>query len=120
MAIEDFFDHKCDIYHLSGTVQKRKYGLPDTQEYKYSTQPDIKNQPCHFSVKSGNVATVQKEPQRDLEASQKLTLPIGTDIRINDRIVDCATGCEYEAEVPRNIRGHHISAMIHRVHPKAI
>ena len=68
MAIEDFFDHKCDIYHLSGTVQKRKYGLPDTQEYKYSTQPDIKNQPCHFSVKSGNVATVQKEPQRDLEA----------------------------------------------------
>ncbi len=120
MAIEDFFDHKCDIYHLSGTVQKRKYGLPDTQEYKYSTQPDIKNQPCHFSVKSGNVATVQKEPQRDLEASQKLTLPIGTDIRINDRIVDCATGCEYEAEVPRNIRGHHISVMIHRVHPKAI
>ena len=120
MAIEDFFDHKCDIYHLSGTVKKRKYGLPDTQEYKYSTQPDIKNQPCHFSVKSGNVATVQKEPQRDLEASQKLTLPIGTDIRINDRIVDCATGCEYEAEVPRNIRGHHISVMIHRVHPKAI
>lgn len=120
MAIEDFFDHKCDIYHLSGTVQKRKYGLPDTQEYKYSTQPDIKNQPCHFSVKSGNVATVQKEPQRDLEASQKLTLPIGTDIRINDRIVDCATGCEYEAEVPRNIRGHHISVMVHRVHPKAI
>ncbi len=120
MAIEDFFDHKCDIYHLSGTVQKRKYGLPDTQEYKYSTQPDIKNQPCHFSVKSGNVATVQKEPQRDLEASQKLTLPIGTDIRINDRIVDCATGCEYEAEVPRNIRGHHILVMVHRVHPKAI
>lgn len=120
MAIEDFFDHKCDIYHLIGTVQKRGYGLPDNQEYKYSTQPDIKEQPCHFSVKSGNVTIIQKEPQRDLEGRQKLTLPIGTDIRINDRIVDCATGCEYEAEVPRNIRGHHISVMVHRVHPKAI
>ena len=50
----------------------------------------------------------------------KLTLPTGTDIKVNDKVIDCDTGYEYEAEVPRNIRGHHITVQIHRVHPKAI
>lgn len=120
MAIEDFFDHKCDIYHLTGSAQKRGYGLPDSRVYQYPEQPDISGQPCHFSVKSGNVAIIRQEPQKELDASHKLTLPNGTDIRVSDRIVDCDTGYEYEAEVPRNIRGHHIAVMVRRVHPKAI
>ncbi len=120
MAIEDFFDHKCDIYHLTGTAQKRGYGLPDSQVYQYPEHPDISGHPCHFGVKGGNTTIVQLEPQRNMDARRKLTLPIGTDVRVNDKIVDCGTGYEYEAEVPGNIRGHHIAVMVNRVHPKAI
>ena len=38
--------------------------------------PDIREQPCHFSVKSGTVSTVQREPQKELDARLKLTLPL--------------------------------------------
>ena len=55
-----------------------------------------------------------------MDARLKLTLPIDTDIRVNDKVVDCESGYEYEAEVPRNIRDHHIVVWIHRVHPKSV
>ena len=41
-------------------------------------------------------------------------MSIGTDIRINDKVVDCETGLEYTAERPRNIRDHHIFVYIKR------
>jgi hypothetical protein len=47
-----------------------------------------------------------------MDAKIKLTLPTGTDVRINDKIVDCSTGLEYTAEQPRDIRGHHIFVYI--------
>ena len=120
MALEDFFDHKCNIFHLHQTSNSRGYGLPASTEFSYPNVADIAEQPCHFSVKSSKLVIVRGEPQRDLDADLKLTLPKGTDIKVNDKIVDCDTGYEYEAEVPRNIRGHHITVQIHRVHPKAI
>lgn len=120
MAIEDLFDHKCNIFHLQSESGKRGYGLPDSRNFRYSDVPDISDQPCHFSVRNGTLVVVQGEPQKDLNASLKLSLPIGTDIRINDKIVDCDTGFEYEAEVPRSIRGHHIVVQVHRASPKAI
>lgn len=120
MAIEDFFDHICNIFHMKCISQKREYGLPDNKVFQYPEVPDIKQQSCHFSVKSGTASTIQREPQKELESNLKLTLPIGTDVRVNDKIVDCNTGYEYEAEVPRNIRGHHIAVWIHRVHPKSV
>ena len=49
-----------------------------------------------------------------MEAKTKLTLPIGTDVRINDKIVDCATRLEYTAEQPVNVRNHHIFVYIKR------
>jgi hypothetical protein len=42
-----------------------------------------------------------------MDAKIKLTLPAGTDVQLNDKIVDCATGLEYTAEQPVNVRGHH-------------
>jgi len=42
-----------------------------------------------------------------MDAKIKLTLPAGTDVRLNDKIVDCATGLEYTAEQPIDVRGHH-------------
>ena len=50
-----------------------------------------------------------------MDAKIKLTLPAGTDVRWNDKIIDCNTGFEYTAEQPRNIRGHHIFVYVKKI-----
>lgn len=114
MSLENLLDHKCDIYHLKKSKSTVGCGLPDTVSFDYGDVPDLKNVICHFGVESLNSSVEQKNPQNVLTERIKLTLPIGTDIRINDKVVDCETGLEYTAERPRNIRGHHIFVYIKR------
>lgn len=114
MAIEDLLDHKCNIYHLQKSEKSVGFGLPDSEEFGYSKDPDLKNVICHFGIESLDGKTEQKNPQNVLNEKIKLTLPIGTDIRINDMVVDCDTGYEYTAEKPRNIRNHHIFVYVKR------
>lgn len=116
MAIADFFDHRCDIYHVQAQSDSPGFGLPDSgAKYGYGNIPDISNLKCHFGVKSASITIIQTAPQNDMNARIKLTVPAGTDIRVNDKIIDLDTGYEYTAEIPRNIRGHHIFAYIKRV-----
>ena len=70
---------------------------------------------CHFGVKSGSITIVQTVPANMMDAKTKLTLPIGTGVRIHDKIVDLATGIEYTAEQPVNVRNHHIFVHIKKV-----
>lgn len=115
MAIGDFFDHKCDIYHITAHSDSPGYGLPDSgAKYSYGSTPDISDLSCHFGVKPSTITIIQKEPYNDSNARIKLTVPSGTDIRINDKVVDKDSGYEYTAEQPRNIRGHHIFVYIKR------
>lgn len=114
MSLENLLDHKCDIYHLKKSKSTVGYGLSDTVSFDYEDVPDLKNVTCHFGVESLNSSVEQKNPQNVLTERIKLTLSIGTDIRINDKVVDCETGLEYTAERPRNIRGHHIFVYIKR------
>ena len=114
MSLGNFLDHKCDIYHLKKFKSTVGYGLSDTVSFDYGDVPDLKNVICHFGVESLDSSVEQKNPQTILTERIKLTLPIGTDIRINDKVVDCETGLEYTAERPRNIRGHHIFVYIKR------
>lgn len=115
--IEDFFDHKCNIFHLTTTSSNPGYGLPagSLKNHNYGTKPDLANVMCHFGVKSSSITIVQGVPENDMDARIKLTLPTGTDIRLNDKIVSLVTGLEYTAEQPRNIRDHHIIVYIKRV-----
>lgn len=113
--IEDFFDHKCNIYHITGTDSELGYGLPTVKNFEYPARPDIEGQACHFGVKSSGIALVQTDPVRNLEGKTKLTLPAGTDIRINDLIEDVESGLKYIAEKPTNIRGHHMTVLIQRM-----
>lgn len=113
--IEDFFDHKCSIFHLKKGQASPGYGLPSSNTFEYADTPDIKELECHFGVKSANVTIIQQEPHNNMEARIKLTLPAGTDIRLNDKIVDCDTSFEYTAEQPVNIRNHHIYVYIKRI-----
>lgn len=114
MALENLLDHRCDIYHLKRLSKLMGFGLQDSVEFKYSEKPDEKNIPCHFGVESLEAGTEQKNPQNILTEKIKLTLPSGTDIRINDKIIDCVTGVEYTAEKPRNVRDHHVFVYIKR------
>lgn len=113
--IEDFFDHRCNIFHLIPKQDSPGYGLPDSDNFTYADTPDASDVPCHFGVRSSNITITQGEPQNDMDARIKLTVSTDTDIQVNDKIVDCDTLLEYTAEQPRNIRGHHKYAYIKRL-----
>lgn len=114
MSLEKLLDHRCDIYHLKESENPVGYGLPSSKSFAYHDKPDEKAVPCHFGIESLDAGTEQKNPQNILHEKIKLTLPFGTDIRINDKVVECGTGLEYTAEKPRNIRNHHIFVYIKR------
>ena len=50
-----------------------------------------------------------------MDSRIKLTLPLGTDVRLNDKIVDCDTGLEYTAEKPINVRNHHLFVYVKKI-----
>lgn len=107
MSLEKLLNHLCDIYHIQEGNSSPGFGLPSSPSFSYLPEPDIHEQQCHFGVRSQNVTITQTAPINIMDAKIKLTLPAGTDVRLNDKIVDCATGLEYTAEQPVDVRGHH-------------
>lgn len=114
MAFKDFLNHTCDIYHLRKMGFSPNPALKSQEIYGYDDTPDIENQACHFGVKNMSLSVNQKEPFNLLEGKIKLTFPIGTDVRVNDKIVERTTGLEFTAETPRNVQNHHIFTYIER------
>ncbi len=117
MAIEDFFDHKCDLYHVIKDSASPGYGLPGSPSHEYPDAPDLADVECHFTQggSGGTINTlVQNLPEHKYEDRIKLTLPIGTDVRVNDKVLDKRTGLFFIAEIPRNIRNHHIYVYVKR------
>ncbi len=115
MAWEDFFNHKCDIYHIVKSSDNVGYGVTDTEHFSYPAKPDHTDVDCHFMIRTGKAVIVQTEPANDYDARIKLALPAGTDIRINDKVVSKETGLTYIAELPRVIKhNHHIVVYVKR------
>lgn len=112
MALSDFFDHTCNIHHIQTNSTNLGYNIED-KEYYYSDTADIENIPCHFYVKTLE-QFIHSEPQPMVTGRMKLALPIDTDIRTNDKVVNNVTGLSYIAEVVHNIRGHHIMVYLFR------
>lgn len=115
MSLENLLNHFCDIYHNREDEATPGYGLPSSPSFSYPKEPDISGQTCHFGVKSANVTITQTTPANLMDAKIKLTLPIGTDVRRGDKIVDCGTKLEYTAEQPVNVRDHHLFVYLKRV-----
>lgn len=116
MAFEDLLDHKCAIYHLKEKKEGKDlgFGIKDT-EFSYDEVPDLTDIPCHFNVKNNGVGSIeQTEDANEYIVVGKLQLPIGTEVYVNDKIVDLGTGLVYTAEIPRNIRDHHIMVQVQR------
>ena len=118
MSLENLLNHTCDIYHIIETATSPGYGLPGSPSFSYPDEPDVKGVACHFGVHNTSINVNQTEPINLMDGKIKLTLPIGTDIRLNDRVVNCDTGFEYTAEQPLSIRGHHLTVIIQRKTPK--
>lgn len=114
MSLLNLLNHRCDIYHLVEGEASPGYGLAASPSFAYPAVPDVAGQLCHFGVRSQSSSVNQEEPANLLEAKIKLTLPSGVDVRLNDRIVDCASGLEYTTEQPVDVRGHHQFVYIKR------
>nr|DAE95969.1 MAG TPA: hypothetical protein [Caudoviricetes sp.] len=108
---ERLLNHKCDIYHITDVQTKDYgYGVVTNTESTYPSEPDLVNVSCHFQKESINV--VQSTPQQNIEARIKVDFPLGTDVRLNDKII--YKGLSYYAEVPSNVRNHHITVYCQR------
>jgi len=112
MAFEDLLDHRCAIYHMKQSEKDLGYNVK-TGSFDYSSEPDIPEVTCHFNVDdSGNIT--QTEEANEYIVVGKLQLPAGTEVRLNDKIVNLDTGISYFAEIPKNIRNHHIVVNVQR------
>lgn len=116
MALEDFFEHTCTLFHAQKGNSDLGYGISDQNSFLYPHEAEEKDKgiPCHFSLKTGTYHVAQGEPQNTYAARLKLSLPIGTDIRVNDKVISGVTGYAYIAEIPRSIRDHHIIVYVNR------
>jgi len=113
MSIEALFNHRCSIYHLQKIETSPGWGLAPSVSYSYPDTPDLSGVPCHFQV-NASTDMVQESPMNTYLYTGKLSLPQGTDIRVNDKIVNEENGLEFTAQEPQSIRGHHMIAMIQR------
>lgn len=109
----DFLNHKCDIYHMADDQVNAGYGIKAADTAKVPKELDLTDIPCHFYVGTTLNAS-QHEPYADIEGNTKLALPYGTDIRINDTVINKEDGTVYKASgVPRTVHGnHHIIVML--------
>ena len=107
MAWEDMLNHHCDIYHLQKESDVLGFGVTDDEHFVYPSKADLEDVECHFHVKEGRYIIMQNEPVNNYDARIKVSLPSGTDIRVNDKVVSKETGFSYIAELPRVIRNNH-------------
>lgn len=112
MSFEKLLNHKCAIYHMIKNEKNLGYGIK-AGDFCYPEEPDIPEIACHFNVRDTG-SMEQTENANEYLMTGKLNLPAGTDVRVNDKIVDLENGLEYRAEIPRNIRDHHMIVTIQR------
>ena len=114
---DDFMNHTCNIYHLENNPVNVGYGILASDVKAEKSKPDEIAVKCHFHIKSsvGSVAVIQNEPYSSVEGQIKLSLPIGTNIRMNDIVEDCRNGLKYRADAPMEVYGaHHIIVNLSR------
>lgn len=117
MAIEDFFRHRCTIYHKESAPKVAKYGLPSSEvTHTYPEEPSLMDIPCFFDLGNGTIngSILQNEPQSTYNGATEVSLPIGTVIRKGDKVVDMRFNLEYTAGFPEDIRGKYLSVPLFR------
>lgn len=108
-SFERLLNNKCDIYHYEKKSISKGYGLSSVED-GYPDIPNLANVKCHVHLETINVA--QSEPYQNVTARRKVDFPLGTDIRLNDKVI--FEGVAYYAEVPYIVRNHHIVVYLQR------
>ena len=111
MSFENLLDQRCAIYHMKKEEKSLGYGIAGETSV-YPEEPDVADVPCHFNV--SDTGTLNQTEDANEYTTVKLNLPYGTDVRVNDKIYDLGSGIAYYAEIPRNIRNHHITVQVQR------
>lgn len=106
---ERLLNNKCDIYHYERKNVSKGYGLSSVED-GYPEIPNLTDIKCH--VHSETINVVQSEPYQNLTARRKAEFPLGTDIRLNDKVI--FESMAYYAEVPYTVRNHHITVYLQR------
>ena len=115
MAIEDYFRHKCDIYHATSTDKTGKYGLPSSEKkLSYPDAPSITDVSCFFDFSNTSATITEVEPKAEFLGANELSLPAETIIHQGDKVVDKRFNIDYTAGFPENIRGKYIVVPISR------
>lgn len=112
MSFENLLDHRCAIYHMKKEGKNLGYGITG-ETFVYPEEPDVADVPCHFNVLDTGTLN-QTEDANEYTTVGKVNLPYGTDVRVNDKVVDLGSGITYYAEIPRNIRNHHVIVQVQR------
>ena len=110
MSFRSLMTDKCDIYHLTESITSPGYGLPGETGYSYPDVPDLVDVPCKFTEK--NQIITQGEPGAEIVHSFAVNFLISTDIRLNDKLV--FNGAEFKAQIPRQVKNHHIEVVVTR------
>ena len=113
----DFLNDRCDIYHLQTGEVSVGYGISAaTASHSYPDEPDLTDVPCHFNRHGIFEGLGESAPARMYYGATKVQFPKGTDVRVNDRIVDKVTGVQYTISIPYMVgRNHHIAAQVSRM-----
>lgn len=106
MSVENLMNHTCSITHMTLNTSLGGYGLPSTSEINYGDTPDIGYQICHF--KSGSITPADKGPGKIYNSPPHMDMPVGVDIRFNDKIQNLETQLVYYANPPIALRGNRI------------
>ncbi len=120
MSFNRFLNHTCSIYHIQKKDSQLCYGLSNNNEFTYNYEPNTENAKCHFEIKDVEATLTQGEPINALSRTNKLTLPLDTDIKINDKVIDTTLnnptcGMEFTVSFIYKVQEHHIVALLYRL-----
>lgn len=104
--IENLMNHRCNIFHVIKSSSGGGFGLPSQDVYSYRDTPDISSQSCHFKL--NRLIVNGTGPAKSFSNNSHVDFPTGTDVRMNDKILDLETGIIYYANPPKSIRGNRI------------
>lgn len=104
--IENLMNHQCHIFHVVKSSSGGGFGLPGQDLYNYNKTPDILSQKCHFKL--NKLIVNGSGPAKSFSSNSHVDFPMGTDIRMYDKILDLETGVVYYCNPPKSIRGNRI------------
>ena len=115
MGIGLFFRHTCNVFSSISTPIPPSYGLKisDTS-ISYNDSPEMNNCPCFFGSSNTAPKITFSEPINTYDGHDEVSLPVGTNIKKGDKIVDLRNNIEYTAGFPEDIRGKYISVPLYR------